>query len=291
MIQSFIDGLMNYQFLQYALVTSMLVGLASGVIGSFIILRGMSLMGDAISHAVLPGVAISYMFGFSYIFGATAFGMLTAAVIGFVTQRSRLKNDTAIGIVFSSFFALGIILISYAQSATDLYHILFGNVLAVRESDLLLTALVSGIVLIFVFFFYKELKITSLDPTMAKAFWLNTWLIHYLLMFFLTLVAVVSLQTVGTILVIAMLITPAATAYLLTNHLLKMIITAAGIGMLSAVVGVFFSIVTLAIRATIVLACTAFFILANLIFSNKRNFISEGKQIDDKKITLFNPGS
>ena len=156
MIQSFIDGLMNYQFLQYALVTSMLVGLASGVIGSFIILRGMSLMGDAISHAVLPGVAISYMFGFSYIFGATAFGMLTAAVIGFVTQRSRLKNDTAIGIVFSSFFALGIILISYAQSATDLYHILFGNVLAVRESDLLLTALVSGIVLIFVFSFIKN---------------------------------------------------------------------------------------------------------------------------------------
>ena len=260
MIQSFIDGLMNYQFLQYALVTSMLVGLASGVIGSFIILRGMSLMGDAISHAVLPGVAISYMFGFSYIFGATAFGMLTAAVIGFVTQRSRLKNDTAIGIVFSSFFALGIILISYAQSATDLYHILFGNVLAVRESDLLLTALVSGIVLIFVFFFYKELKITSFDPTMA-------------------LVAVVSLQTVGTILVIAMLITPAATAYLLTNHLLKMIITAAGIGMFSAVVGVFFSYsYNWPSGATIVLACTAFFILAFLFSPTKGILFQKGSR-------------
>ena len=279
MIQSFIDGLMNYQFLQYALVTSMLVGLASGVIGSFIILRGMSLMGDAISHAVLPGVAISYMFGFSYIFGATVFGMLTAAVIGFVTQRSRLKNDTAIGIVFSSFFALGIILISYAQSATDLYHILFGNVLAVRESDLLLTALVSGIVLIFVFFFYKELKITSFDPTMAKAYGLNTSLIHYLLMFFLTLVAVVSLQTVGTILVIAMLITPAATAYLLTNHLLKMIITAAGIGMLSAVVGVFFSYsYNWPSGATIVLACTAFFILAFLFSPTKGILFQKGSR-------------
>ena len=279
MIQSFIDGLMNYQFLQYALVTSMLVGLASGVIGSFIILRGMSLIGDAISHAVLPGVAISYMFGFSYIFGATAFGMLTAAVIRFVTQRSRLKNDTAIGIVFSSFFALGIILISYAQSATDLYHILFGNVLAVRESDLLLTALVSGIVLIFVFFFYKELKITSFDPTMAKAYGLNTSLIHYLLMFFLTLVAVVSLQTVGTILVIAMLITPAATAYLLTNHLLKMIITAAGIGMFSAVVGVFFSYsYNWPSGATIVLACTAFFILAFLFSPTKGILFQKGSR-------------
>ncbi len=241
MIQSFYEGLLNYQFLQYALLTSILVGLASGVIGAFIILRGMSLMGDAISHAVLPGVAISYMFGFSYIVGATAFGMLTAGIIGFLTQRSRLKNDTAIGIVFSSFFALGIILISFAQSATDLYHILFGNVLAVRESDLQMTAIVSGIVLLFIFIFYKELKITSFDPMMAKAYGLNTTLIHHVLMFFLTLVAVVSLQTVGTILVIAMLITPAATAYLLTNNLAKMIILSATIGVLSAIVGVFFS--------------------------------------------------
>ncbi|HIF1353206.1 TPA: iron chelate uptake ABC transporter family permease subunit, partial [Enterococcus faecium] len=169
--------------------------------------------------------------------------------------------------------------ISYAQSATDLYHILFGNVLAVRESDLLLTALVSGIVLIFVFFFYKELKITSFDPTMAKAYGLNTSLIHYLLMFFLTLVAVVSLQTVGTILVIAMLITPAATAYLLTNHLLKMIITAAGIGMLSAVVGVFFSYsYNWPSGATIVLACTAFFILAFLFSPTKGILFQKGSR-------------
>ena len=156
MIQSFIEGLMDYQFLQYALITSMLVGLASGVIGSFIILERDVFDGDAISHAVLPGVAISYMFGFSYILGATAFGMLTVGIIGFVTQRSRLKNDTAIGIVFSSFFALGVILISFAQSATNLYHILFGNVLAVRESDMLMTAIVSGIVLLFVFIFLKN---------------------------------------------------------------------------------------------------------------------------------------
>ncbi|WP_165038042.1 metal ABC transporter permease [Enterococcus sp. ZJ1622] len=270
MIHSFIEGIMNYQFLQYALITSILVGIASGVIGSFIILRGMSLMGDAISHAVLPGVAISYMFGFSYIFGATIFGMLTAGIIGFVTQRSRLKNDTAIGIVFSSFFALGIILISFAQSATDLYHILFGNVLAVRESDLLLTAVISGIVLLFVFLFYKELKITSFDPMMAKAYGLNTGLIHYLLMFFLTLVAVVSLQTVGTILVIAMLITPAATAYLLTNHLAKMIALSATIGVMSAVVGVFFSYsYNWPSGATIVLACAVFFVLAFLFSPSK----------------------
>lgn len=283
MIQSFIEEMMNYQFLQYALFTSMLVGLASGVIGSFIILRGMSLMGDAISHAVLPGVAISYMFGFSYILGATVFGMLTAGLIGFVTQRSRLKNDTAIGIVFSSFFALGVILISFAQSATDLYHILFGNVLAVRESDLQMTAIVSGIVLLFVFIFYKELKITSFDPMMAKAYGLNITLIHYLLMFFLTLVAVVSLQTVGTILVIAMLITPAATAYLLTNSLVKMIAISSTVGVLSAILGVFFSYsYNWPSGATIVLACALFFLLAfcfspskGIFFAHKRVIKSE----------------
>lgn len=261
---------MDYQFLQYALITSMLVGLASGVIGSFIILRGMSLMGDAISHAVLPGVAISYMFGFSYILGATAFGMLTAGIIGFVTQRSRLKNDTAIGIVFSSFFALGVILISFAQSATNLYHILFGNVLAVRESDMLMTAIVSGIVLLFVFIFYKELKITSFDPMMAKAYGLNTTLVHYLLMFFLTLVAVVSLQTVGTILVISMLITPAATAYLLTDRLAKMIFISATVGVLSAIIGVFYSYsYNWPSGATIVLTSAVFFTLAFLFSPTK----------------------
>ncbi|ONN43299.1 MULTISPECIES: metal ABC transporter permease [Enterococcus] len=270
MIQSFIEGLMDYRFLQYALTTSMLVGLASGVIGSFIILRGMSLMGDAISHAVLPGVAISYMFGFSYILGATAFGMLTAGIIGFVTQRSRLKNDTAIGIVFSSFFALGVILISFAQSATNLYHILFGNVLAVRESDMLMTAIVSGIVLLFVFIFYKELKITSFDPMMAKAYGLNTTLVHYLLMFFLTLVAVVSLQTVGTILVISMLITPAATAYLLTDRLAKMIFISATVGVLSAIIGVFYSYsYNWPSGATIVLTSAVFFTLAFLFSPTK----------------------
>ena len=129
MIAAFIDGLFRYQFLQNALLTSVIVGLISGVIGSFIILRGMSLMGDAISHAVLPGVAVSYMFGFNYIFGASIFGLLAALSIGFITQKSPLKNDTAIGVVFSSFFALGIIFISFAKSSTDLYHILFGNVL------------------------------------------------------------------------------------------------------------------------------------------------------------------
>lgn len=270
MIGEFIDGLVKYQFLQNALFTSAIVGIVAGVIGSFIILRGMSLMGDAISHAVLPGVAMSYMMGTSYIIGATLFGLVSAGLIGFVTKNSKLKNDTAIGIVFSSFFALGIILISFARSSTDLYHILFGNVLAVRDSDMLLTAIVGIIVLTLVFLFYKELKLTSFDPVIARSYGMNVTGINYMLMFLLTLVAVTSLQTVGTILVIAMLITPAATAYQLTNSLPKMIGLASLFGLLSAVIGLFFSYsYNLPSGATIVLAAAAFFILAFLFSPTK----------------------
>ena len=275
MLNEFIQGLLDFQFLQNALITSVMVGISAGIIGSFIILRGMSLMGDAISHAVLPGVALSYMLGSSYIIGATIFGMASAALIGFVTKHSRLKNDTAIGIVFSAFFALGIILISFARSSTDLYHILFGNVLAVRDSDMFLTAAVLVIVLISVPPFYKQLKLTSFAPTIAKSYGWNISAINYGLMFLLTLVAVTSLQTVGTILVIAMLITPAATAYQLTDKLLVMIVLSTVFGTLSSIVGLYFSYsYNLPSGATIVMAAAVFFIVA-FIFAPKKGLIGQ----------------
>ena len=275
MLNEFIQGLLDFQFLQNALITSVMVGISAGIIGSFIILRGMSLMGDAISHAVLPGVALSYMLGSSYIIGATIFGMASAALIGFVTKPSRLKNDTAIGIVFSAFFALGIILISFARSSTDLYHILFGNVLAVRDSDMFLTAAVLVIVLIAVPLFYKQLKLTSFAPTIAKSYGWNISAINYGLMFLLTLVAVTSLQTVGTILMIAMLITPAATAYQLTDKLLVMIVLSTVFGTLSSIVGLYFSYSdNLPSGATIVMAAAVFFIVA-FIFAPKKGLIGQ----------------
>lgn len=278
MVQHFIEGLIKYDFLQNALITSVIVGIVSGVIGSFIILRGMSLMGDAISHAVLPGVAVSYMLGGSYMIGASIFGIMAAGLIGFVTQKSKLKNDTAIGIVFSSFFALGIILISFAESSTDLYHILFGNVLAVRPSDMYTTLAVAVAVILFVILFYKELLVSSFDPVMAQAYGLKVQVIHYALMFFLTLVAVSSLQTVGTILVVAMLVTPAATAYLLTDKLSTMIVIASSLGAISAVIGLFFSYsYNLASGATIVLTTVVFFVIA-FIFSPKQGFIIKRKE-------------
>ncbi|PCS07251.1 membrane protein [Lactococcus plantarum] len=231
----------EYNFLQTALITSVLVGVMSGLIGSFIILRGMALMGDAISHAVLPGVAVAYMLGINIILGASLFGILAAMLIGLVASHSKLKNDTAIGIVFSAFYALGFILIAAAESATNLHHILFGNVLAVSDSDLITTTCILIVVILFITLFYKELLISSFDETFAKTYGLNTQFIHYGLMLMLTLVTVSALQTVGIILVVAMLITPAATAFLWTDRLHWMLVFSAIIGAVSAIVGLFLS--------------------------------------------------
>ncbi|MCJ1996561.1 metal ABC transporter permease [Lactococcus piscium] len=240
-ISQFISALSQYNFLQTALITAILVGVMSGIIGSFIILRGMSLMGDAISHAVLPGVAVAYMLGINLLFGASVFGILAAMLIGYVASHSKLKNDTAIGIVFSAFYALGFILISLAESASNLHHILFGNVLAVSDADLITTTCVLIVVILFIVLFYKELLITSFDTTFAQTYGLKTQAIHYALMLMLTLVTVSSLQTVGIILVVAMLITPAATAFLWTDKLHVMLVYSGVFGAVAALVGLFIS--------------------------------------------------
>ena len=230
-------------------------------------------MGDAISHAVLPGVAIAYALGINFFFGAVFTGVLTAIGIGFVSQNSRIKQDTSIGIMFTAAFALGVILITVLESSTDLYHILFGNVLAVRPSDMWITLGTGLIVLISVYVFYKELLVTSFDATMAEVYGLPVRLIHYFLMTLLTMVTVASLQTVGIVLVVAMLITPAATAYLLTDRLSVMVFLSAAIGASASVIGLYFSFTyNLASGATIVLAATALFFIA-FLFSPKQGVI------------------
>ncbi|AIF44092.1 metal ABC transporter permease [Virgibacillus sp. SK37] len=278
---NFLEAVMHYEFLQKALLTSIMVGIICGVIGCFIILRGMALMGDAISHAVLPGVALSYFLGINFFFGAVFTGVLTAIGIGYISQNSRIKNDSSIGIMFTAAFALGIVLITLMKSSTDLYHILFGNVLAVRPSDMWMTLIIGVIVLTSVYLFYKELLVTSFDETMAQAYGLPTKLIHYFLMTLLTMVTVASLQTVGIVLVVAMLITPAATAYLLTNRLSFMLFISSGFGIISAVLGLYISYkANLASGATIVLVATGLFIIT-LIFSPKHGVLR--KLINSRK--------
>lgn len=275
MISLFIEEVIQYGFFQKALLTGVAVGIVCGVIGCFIVLRGLALMGDAISHAILPGVAISYMLGINFLVGAAIVGLLAALGIGFINRNSIVKNDAAIGIVFSLFFAVGVLMIAKAKTAIDLTQILFGNVLTVSDTDRTMTLIIGGLVLLLVFVFYKELVLTSFDPVMAEASGMKVGLIHYLLMLMLTLVTVVSLQTVGVILVVSLLITPASTAYLLTARMSTMIFLSAAIGAISAIVGLFFSFsFNLSSGPSIVVVATAIFILA-FIFAPRRGLIAK----------------
>lgn len=271
----FIDGLIHYHFLQNALLTSVVIGIVAGVVGCFIILRSMSLMGDAISHAVLPGVALSYLFGVNYFIGAIFFGLLASVIITFIKENSVIKGDTAIGITFSSFLALGIILIGVANSSTNLFNILFGNILAVQDSDKWMTILVSGVVLIVIIVFFKELLLTSFDPILAKTMGMKVSFYHYLLMALLTLVSVTAMQSVGTILIVALLITPAATAYLYANSLKAMVFLAAIIGAGTSALGLFIGYsLNLAVGSSIVLTGTVLFLLA-FVCSPKQSFFKK----------------
>lgn len=273
MLSLFFTDLGRYEFLQNALITAVVIGLVSGVVGCFIILRGMSLMGDAISHAVLPGVALSFILGMNYFIGAIIFGMIASVIITFISQNSRIKSDTAIGITFSTFLAGGVILIGLANSSTDLFHILFGNVLAVQHSDMILTCIISAIVILIIAIFFKPLLITSFDPMMAKVFGMNVPLYHYLLMGMLTVVAVVAMQSVGTILIVALLITPAATAYLFTKSLYKMILLSAFLGVFASITGLFIGYTfNIAVGSTIVITAALIFMISFFV-SPKQKFV------------------
>lgn len=263
MLERFIEGLIEYHFLQNALMTAIVIGVVSGAVGCFIILRSMSLMGDAISHAVLPGVALSFILGINFFIGAIVFGLLASFIITFIKENSVIKGDTAIGITFSSFLALGVILIGLANSSTDLFHILFGNILAVQDSDMWLTLGVSGLVLLLIGLFFKELLLTSFDPVLAKTMGVNVNFYHYLLMGMLTLVSVTAMQSVGTILIVAMLITPAATAYLFTSSLKSMMLLASTLGALTSVLGLFLGYsFNIAAGSSIVLTSTIIFLVS-----------------------------
>lgn len=281
-LQVFVNDLIEYPFLQQALGISLLLGIACGMVGCFIVLRGLSLMGDAISHAVLPGVAISYLLNISYFFGAVVFGIMAALGISFVQHNSKIKSDSAIGIVFSAFLALGILLVSKIQSAINLNNILFGNVLTITPNDRILTIVVASIVILAIFLFFKELQLSTFDPVMAKTSGLPVNSINYLLMFMLTLITVVSLQTVGVILVVSLLITPASTAFLLTKSLKSMLWVSAFIGAISAAIGLFFSVTyNLPSGVVIVLTATAIF-LAVFLFHPKTGVL---QQLLNKKRT------
>jgi iron/zinc/copper transport system permease protein len=278
-IRFFLDSLQAYQFLQNALIGGILVGIICGIIGCYIILRGMALIGDAISHAVLPGVAIAYMLGVSFFLGALVSALATAVAIGWISQNSKLKDDTAIGITFTAAFALGVVLITLRRgTGVDLWHILFGNVLAVSRGDLWVIFLIGLGIVLFIVLFYKELLLSTFDPVMARAAGIDTVKIHYALLLLLSLITVASLSTVGIILVVAMLITPGATAYLLTDRISRMLLIAPAVGASSAVMGVYLSyIYDTPTGASMVLVASVFFALSFLYVWLRQKQLSKTK--------------
>lgn len=235
-------------------------------------------MGDAISHAVLPGVAVSYILGINFFIGAIVFGLLASVIITYIKGNSIVKSDTAIGITFSSFLALGVILIGVANSSTDLFHILFGNILAVQDIDLWITIGVAVLVLFIIAIFFRQLLITSFDPLLARAMGMPVNFYHYLLMILLTLVSVTAMQSVGTILIVAMLITPAATAYLYANSLKSMIFLSSTLGALSSVIGLFVGYTfNVAAGSSIVLTSAILFAVSFVIAPKQRGLKMEAK--------------
>lgn len=263
-----------YPFMVRGLVASVLVGTTCAVLGTYVVLKGMAFFGDALAHAILPGVAVAYLAGWSLFAGALVTGVGVALGIGALTRRGYLKEDTAIGIIFSGAFALGIALLSTVDAYTvDLTHFLFGNVLGVSISDLWLTGGLAGVVLLLVLALYKELLVMAFDPTLARVLHLPTTLLHYLLLVMLAATVVVALQTVGVALMVAMLVTPAATAYHFTRRLPAMMGLGALFGSLSAVSGLYLSFyVNLPSGPAVVLVCTFFFILS-LFLAPRRGLV------------------
>src|SRR5699024_3385434 len=251
------NDLLNYPHLARAAITAVVIGVVSGGIGSLIILRGLSLMGDAISHAVMPGIAVSFFFGSSIFVGALVSGLLAAAGIGFVAANSRLKRDTSIGIVFTAFLAAGVILLARTESSVSLQSILFGDVLATQRSQMWQSIVIAAVIVVLVVLFFKQLQITTMDDQVAKAYGFPTKTIHYAVLIGLAVVTVSAVQTVGVILVVAMLVTPAAAAYLLSRRFSTMMWLAALFGMISSIAGMYFSY-TLALQSGPAIELVAF---------------------------------
>ncbi|OKH19513.1 metal ABC transporter permease [[Limnothrix rosea] IAM M-220] len=232
---------LQYGFLVKAIWVSAFVGLVCAVLSCYITLKGWSLMGDAVSHAVVPGVVVAYALNIPFAIGAFMFGFGATVAIGYVKSATRLKEDAVIGVVFTGFFAFGLVLVTKIPSNIDLFHILFGNVLGISQSDIIQTLIAGTLTLIIILLRRKDLLLFCFDPNHAKAIGLNTQTMYYTLLSVLALTIVAALQTAGIILVIAMLITPGAIAYLLTDRFDHMLWISSASSIFSCIMGTYLS--------------------------------------------------
>lgn len=238
---SFFAEPLGYAFMQRALLGAVLIGAVCSVLSCYLVLKGWSLMGDAISHAVLPGVVISFVLGLPLAIGAFVAGLFCAVATGYLKENSRVKEDTVMGIVFSGMFGFGLVLFSKIETDQHLNHILFGNMLGITSHDLMEVGIIAGITLFIVIAKWRDLLLYCFDPAQARAVGLPLSVIHYGLLVLLALTIVASIKAVGIILVVAMLIAPGATAYLLTNRFSRMLMIAAAVAIGSCVVGTLLS--------------------------------------------------
>jgi len=267
---------LNYAFMVRGLLAALMVGVVCATVGTYVVLRGMAFFGDALAHSILPGIAVGYLVGGGAQASLFWWGLVTAVVasigIGTISRGAKIREDTAIGIVFAGMFATGIALISTVRSYTvDLTHFLFGDILGVSTADLRLILIFGALIIAAVILFYKEFLVLSFDPLLADTLRLPSRLLEYLLLTLIAVAIVVSLQTVGVALMVAMLVTPAAAAYLLTRRLPVMMLLAALIASLSGLIGLYISYyASVASGAAIVLTCTFFFALAWMLRTLQR---------------------
>jgi manganese transport system permease protein len=260
---------LQHEFMVKAILVSALVGIVCSALSCYMTLKGWALMGDAVSHAVMPGVVIAYVLNIPLAVGAFLFGVGSVIAIGFIKAKTRVKEDTVIGLVFTGFFAFGLVLISKVRSSIDLTHILFGNVLGISDADIIQTVIISVITLVTLAILRKDLILFCFDSTHARSIGLNITFLYYVLLSLLSLTAVAGLQTVGIILVVAMLVTPGATAYLLSDNFDRMMLIAMGSGVFSSVMGTYVSYhIDGSTGGCIVVLQTLLFVLA-MIFAPK----------------------
>jgi len=283
MIQTLIEPL-QYGFMQRSLLIAILVGIVCAIVGSYLMVQRLALLGDAISHSVLPGLAIAFILGANIFIGAFIAGVLSTVIIAWIKTRSTIKEDAAMGIVFSAFFALGITLITIVQkdNKIDLNHFLFGNILGVTAADAIDTAFIVALVLLVVVFFYKELLFYTFDPLGAQATGLPVNLLNFGLMVLIALTIVASLKAVGVVLVLSLLITPASTAYLLVTRLHQVMILGAIIGVISSISGMYLSyFYNLPSGPAIVLVASGLFVLS-LLFSPTQGILTQPRTTSGK---------
>lgn len=265
---------LSYGFMQRGMLAAVLVGIVCAVVGTYVVLRGMAFLGDALAHAVLPGVAVAFLFKGDILLGALVAAVCVALGIGFFSRQGAVREDTAIGIMFAAALALGVALISTVRTySVDLTHILFGDVLGVSAFDLWLIGLIALAVLLTVAVLYRPFLVITFDPVLAATLRLPAELLRNVLFLLIALTVVVSLQTVGVGLVSAMLVTPAAAAYLLTRRLFPMMLLSAGIGAFCSILGLYISFYANVVSgAAIVLTTTVVFFVV-FLFNPRRGLL------------------